>query len=204
MRPLLAIAAALAVAGCASAEPPRAAFTPIPVTDTTAPTSPEPAPEPSLSRAETAYMNAIKDALGQYVNDDEALNTEAYLEQGKEICEQAAEYPTEAVEAAIDAMEAEGDVYRAALTRLCPKRKQLWSHASRGFTDGAYTVGKDVRAGTYRTLRHPVVDCYWERSTGSGGIIANDMVTNAPRGITVTLQRGEGFTSRDCGPWVRA
>lgn len=90
--------------------------------------------------------------------------------------------------------------------KVCPRYRQVWIKGSTGFTDGRYTVGgkRGPKPGTYRTWLKPVTDCYWERSTGSGGIIANQLVTYAPQGLTVRLQAGEGFTSRDCGPWVRA
>ncbi|WP_449061496.1 DUF732 domain-containing protein [Planomonospora algeriensis] len=96
------------------------------------------------------------------------------------------------------------DAFKAAITHLCPKYLPVWRKAQGGFTDGTYEVGKDIKAGTYRTTPGSVTDCYWERSTGGGSTIANDFVRNAPRGVRVTVQRGEGFTSEGCGIWMRA
>ncbi|WP_344918221.1 hypothetical protein [Streptosporangium oxazolinicum] len=94
--------------------------------------------------------------------------------------------------------------YRAAIKHLCPKYLPVLRRAQGGFPDGVYEVGKEIKAGTYRTTPGRVTDCYWERSTGAGDTIANDFVSNAPRGITVTLRRGEGFKSEGCGNWMRA
>lgn len=103
----------------------------------------------------------------------------------------------------------EGDLdddenYRAAIKYLCPKYLPVLQKAKGGFADGTYEVGKDIKSGTYRTTPGRVTDCYWERSTGGGTTIANDFVKNAPRGVTVTLRRGEGFTSEGCGNWMKA
>lgn len=69
-------------------------------------------------------------------------------------------------------------------------------------SEGTYTVGKDIEPGTYRT-RPGVKDCYWSRTNGGGGIIANDMVGFAPDGVTVTVYPGEGFESQRCGTWTK-
>ena len=47
-----------------------------------------------------------------------------------------------------------------------------------------------------------VSDCYWERNDGTGDILDNNFVTSAHKGVTVTLNAGEGFTSNGCGLWV--
>lgn len=68
--------------------------------------------------------------------------------------------------------------------------------------DGTKTVGKDMEPGTYRT-KTGAKDCYWSRTTGGGGIIANDFVGFAPEGVTVTVYPGEGFESQRCGTWTK-
>jgi len=68
--------------------------------------------------------------------------------------------------------------------------------------EGTYTVGKEMDPGTYQT-RPGVKDCYWSRTNGGGGIIANDMVGFAPNGVTVTVYPGEGFESERCGTWTK-
>lgn len=90
---------------------------------------------------------------------------------------------------------------------LCPKAPHAetindWA-TGRAFNDGEYAVGSEVVPGTYKTGR--VTDCYWERSTRNGDIIANNYITNAPGGATVTIRKSDGgFTSRGCGEWRRA
>lgn len=70
------------------------------------------------------------------------------------------------------------------------------------FTDGTYVVGQDIQAGTYQT-QGSVHDCYWERTDGQGGTIANDLITFAPQGPVVTVYAGEGFVSERCGTWSK-
>jgi hypothetical protein len=99
------------------------------------------------------------------------------------------------------------DLYKAAITHLCPKYLPLLKREQErlkgSFEDGVHEVGKDVEPGTYRT-DGKTTDCYWERSTSGGNIIDNGFVTNAPKGVTVTIAPSDGgFTSRDCGLWLR-
>lgn len=68
--------------------------------------------------------------------------------------------------------------------------------------DGTYIVGKNLEPGTYRT-KPEVKDCYWSRNTGGGSIIANDFISFAPDGATVTVYPGEGFESSRCGVWTK-
>jgi hypothetical protein len=88
---------------------------------------------------------------------------------------------------------------------LCPNAPQvaimraLAQH--RMIDDGKYSVGEDMAPGTW-FLPGPVSDCYWERSGRNGDIVANNFVTNAPKGVTVTVRAGEGFTSDGCGVWT--
>lgn len=117
------------------------------------------------------------------------------------------------------ALRTEGDdaeILRAGMPKLCPK----WSKTAlaaldgnfvRTYTDGTYEVKakpapedldsdvQEMKAGTYRT-KGDLDGCYWERSSQSGDIIANQLAT-AARQITVTVRVGELFTSRDCGTW---
>ncbi|HEX9089668.1 MAG TPA: PASTA domain-containing protein [Arthrobacter sp.] len=68
--------------------------------------------------------------------------------------------------------------------------------------DGTHTVGVNMEPGTYQTKPN-MKDCYWSRTTGGGGIIANDFVGFAPAGVTVTVYPGEGFESTRCGVWTK-
>ncbi|MBA9002269.1 hypothetical protein [Thermomonospora cellulosilytica] len=98
-------------------------------------------------------------------------------------------------------------LYEAAITHLCPEHlpllKKEQERLKDSFEDGTWTVGEDVKPGTYRTDGR-VTNCYWERSTRGGDTIANDFVTNAPGGVTVTISPSDGgFTSEGCDRWLR-
>jgi hypothetical protein len=88
---------------------------------------------------------------------------------------------------------------------LCPNAPQApWiGPRARGeiVRDGTYKVGSEMQPGTWST-DPGVQDCYWERTTGDGQTIANDFVSFAPNGVTVTVRAGDGgFVSQGCGRW---
>jgi hypothetical protein len=86
---------------------------------------------------------------------------------------------------------------------LCPKYQRYVDEAKYAFEDGSYAVPKDVRPGTYHTFG-PTSDCYWERSTDNGKTIANDFISNAQKGVRVTIFASDGgFKSEGCDLWVR-
>jgi hypothetical protein len=70
------------------------------------------------------------------------------------------------------------------------------------FGEGTWVVGKDIRAGTYRT-RHDSSGCYFARLKGfSGGlddIIANENM-DGPAVVTI-LATDKGFESSNCDTW---
>jgi hypothetical protein len=70
--------------------------------------------------------------------------------------------------------------------------------------DGVWTVGTDIKAGTYKVTEAVSGSCYWAiTKTGSNGsnIIENDIVEGGrPQ---VTLKRGQDFESSDCGTWSK-
>jgi len=73
-------------------------------------------------------------------------------------------------------------------------------------SDGVYTVGVDIPAGTYRVTAVLGADafCYWEiTKTGSNGqsIVANDIPSGGRP--SVTLKQGEDFNTDGCGTWAR-
>lgn len=71
-------------------------------------------------------------------------------------------------------------------------------------TDGAWSVGSDVKPGTYRTTDAVASDCYWEIT--AGGSNGSDIIENdIPGGgyPVVTVQDGQVFTSSDCGTWAK-
>ena len=65
--------------------------------------------------------------------------------------------------------------------------------------DGVYRVGKDMKAGTYKSSDN--ADCYWQISTDANGdnIVQNNIVTGQ---ALVTVRDGQFFESRGCGDWV--
>lgn len=99
---------------------------------------------------------------------------------------------------------------RLAAEHMCPEHLGVVELAQRSFDGGVQVVThepdpseREIRPGTYRTVGDRVVtDCYWERATGSGDIIANDFITAAVDGVRVTVNAGETFISRECGPWA--
>jgi hypothetical protein len=71
-------------------------------------------------------------------------------------------------------------------------------------TDGTWSVGSDVRSGTYRTTDAVASDCYWKIT--AGGSNGSDILENdIPGGgyPVVTVQDGQVFTSARCGTWAK-
>jgi len=202
---LLALVAVFGSIGTKHDDTPALAVDTSAATPETSPLA-EPTPEdtpPTFTAAELDYLADIHKA-GE---DEDEYVTDAWLvSQGHELCGQAEDEDGDAYPPDVDAiLENSGDNYKAAIKHLCPEYLPVWKQAEGGFSEGTYTVGKDIKPGTYRTYTAPggrVTDCYWERSTGGGQTIANDFVKNAPKGVTVTLRRGEGFTSEGCGNWI--
>ncbi|MFJ4879391.1 hypothetical protein ACIP93_29900 [Streptomyces sp. NPDC088745] len=117
----------------------------------------------------------------------------------------------------------EGDqpaLLRAGMPKLCPKWSKVALRALDGdyvwtYPDDTYVVKAkparpdpldeeegppEIGPGTYRVTGQ-LENCYWERTSRSGEIIANDFATSAQE-ITVRIRASDGqFTSRDCGTW---
>ena len=70
---------------------------------------------------------------------------------------------------------------------------------------GQWEVGVDMPAGVYQVTAavDPAAMCYWKvTQTGkSEHIIANDIVKRGRPSVTV--KRGQDFTTEDCGTWAR-
>lgn len=75
--------------------------------------------------------------------------------------------------------------------------------AANSVSDGTWTVGLDIAAGTYRIDEAVDSDCYWAvlRTGSNGDIIENDI----PGGgrPSVTLSKGQDFNSTRCGSWTK-
>ena len=80
--------------------------------------------------------------------------------------------------------------------------------AAPSFGDGTWVVGTDIEAGTYRSDVPAGELCYWERLSGFGGDILEDVITNdavdGPAQVLVEIDPTDaGFTSQDCGTWTK-
>lgn len=73
------------------------------------------------------------------------------------------------------------------------------------FGDGTWEVGKDIKAGTYKTIvPADSIGGYWERDKDlNGGInsIIDNGIGNPGAHVTVSLKAGTVFTTADCGTW---
>jgi hypothetical protein len=71
--------------------------------------------------------------------------------------------------------------------------------------DGTFLVGKDIRAGTYRSEGKNKYGCYWARlsdTTGEGdAIIANGNADGSA--IVKVAASDKAFQTTDCKPWKR-
>ena len=75
------------------------------------------------------------------------------------------------------------------------------------YEDGAFKVGTDIPAGTYKTdgpPEHSYVGCYWERSADASGeldkIIANDYIDGPSM---VTIKPGEVVKFTGNCTWIK-
>jgi hypothetical protein len=73
--------------------------------------------------------------------------------------------------------------------------------------EGTYEVGKDVKAGRYKTtVPDDSLNCYWARLKDDSGsfksIIANANANPGAR-VSVTIKNGEFFENTGCGDWKR-
>jgi len=70
---------------------------------------------------------------------------------------------------------------------------------------GQWEVGVDMAAGVYKVTAavDPKAMCYWKvTQTGKPKhVIANDIVERGTPSVTV--KRGQDFTTEDCGTWAR-
>lgn len=71
--------------------------------------------------------------------------------------------------------------------------------------EGTWTVGRDIKPGTY-VVESPVVgSCYWgiyRSGTNGDEILQNDFIMGGRP--SVTLKEGQDFTTQGCGTWVPA
>lgn len=170
-----------------------------PVTVTMAQATDSATTQPSADdQYRTRYQEGGGDAIG---------GVESAINLAKRYCENLQQnYASDPGSAVASMIENSSGMDPLGIEIYCPEFQQAAATAATGFYDGTYAVGAEIAPGTYTTIVLPgssgTHDCYWERTTSSGGTIANDFVTLAPSGVTVTISSGEGFVSRGCGAWL--
>lgn len=205
-----AIALLLLAAGCSAseggaAEPSAqatttaAATTPAPKPSRTAKPAPAPTTAPPPAAEELAdaeyerrYVEAGMDAIGGVGS---AINL------GRRNCGAIETVESKELSAVPNFMAAQDALDPIAVEVFCPQYAGYLPAAASGFGDGAWIVGTDIAPGAYKT-EPGVVDCYWERTSGSGETIANDFVSLSPDGVTVTVREGEGLVTSGCAGWL--
>ncbi|MFJ5886895.1 hypothetical protein [Streptomyces californicus] len=179
-------------------------------------------PEPVYPPGPEGEIDELADEKGWAVGSGSAS------EFVQDICESL---PVSAVDGAsrpqwlVESGQMDGDNGEALLLgvpKLCPKWTKAVKEAASGsyerwFGDGTYVVsskvpsaeelsegeGLPIPPGTYRAAGR-MEDCYWERTSKGGEVIANNFATSA-RSITVTIAQSDGqFTSERCAVWKPA
>jgi multidrug efflux pump subunit AcrA (membrane-fusion protein) len=108
-------------------------------------------------------------------------------------------------EAAVEAADAEVAAAKSAVA----KREAAVAGAeakakANTITDGTWSVGTDIAAGTYRTTDEVGSSCYW--AILAGGTNGSDILENdIPGGgrPMVTLAEGQDFNTKRCGSWQK-
>lgn len=86
-----------------------------------------------------------------------------------------------------------------------PAKTATAPKAAATIEEGTWEVGVDVAPGRYKTV--DAVDasgmCYWKITTTGkpSDIVDNDIVTGGRP--TVTIKKGQDFTTQDCGTWQK-
>lgn len=198
---IAAIGTALALAGCAPAQP----STPQPDPSPTAQGMPTMAPTPTRgwSQAESRLIAEWGLAPG-------SAAAEEFIQSAWDVCRTTQDLDTDGLAVAIQGgttLEKRRNAVRI-IIGLCPRDDvgTAAALATFGFREGQWRVvdeldeeGLTIRPGTYRTLPG-VENCYWVRKDANGNIIRNDYVDSAPGGVHVTIQPGDAvFESQRCG-----
>jgi hypothetical protein len=195
------VAAALAVAGCASNNP------------SSAPATPSTPPIPVDPRYEQ-FRKAIV-ATGVHVTPPMG---EAYRRE-LDTCRRLRDGEYDAFDLQTFGVTGQdkqrGRIITVAIPVLCPDQQPALDLALSGtakqshFGDGKYVVSMvpNVRAtvqpGTYSVRDTPVFDCYWERTDAQGNIVDSAFVNFAPRVTVEILPTDNTFVSEGCGEWKR-
>lgn len=105
-----------------------------------------------------------------------------------------------------------GTLTKASPTWVQPSTKPktaVKNGAPAGIGEGTWVVGKDIKAGKYRTTGasdSSIPLCYWDIRTGSesGTIKTQGVKATATAQGLVTLKTGEYFTTSGCKTWTPA
>lgn len=76
--------------------------------------------------------------------------------------------------------------------------------AKNTISEGTWTVGVDIKPGTYRTTDDVGSSCYWAilASGTNGDDIINNDIPGGGRPV-VTLTKGQDFNTKRCGTWAK-
>ena len=94
------------------------------------------------------------------------------------------------------------------VTKPAPAPKTVTApppQAAATIEEGTWEVGVDVAPGRYKTTEAVGAAgmCYWKITTTGkpNNIVDNDIVTGGRP--TVTIKKGQDFTTQDCGTWAK-
>lgn len=166
-------------------------------------------------RASDAYVALDAHAETVEVELDAAENDYAVLEEDHEtlssgIEEREAAFEqreSDVAEAEQAVADAEGEVAEA--EAAVKKREEAVSGAEKEkatnmIHQGTWTVGVDIKPGTYRASENVGSSCYWAilASGTNGDDIINNDLPGGGRPV-VTLSKGQDFNTNRCGSWVK-
>lgn len=187
------------------------------------------APEPEPTVEEPEYPDTAEGDLDRLADEKGWVVDDLYASASEFVTDICESLPVSAADSSsrpqwlAESGNMDGDgkaMLQAGVPKLCanwvPVLKQAVSGKyDRWFGNGTYVVSSKppsaeqlaedeevvtIPPGTYRA-KGRMEDCYWERTSESGEIIANNMATSA-QSITVTIAASDGqFTSERCAVW---
>ncbi|NEA56810.1 hypothetical protein G3I60_22385 [Streptomyces sp. SID13666] len=204
-------AAVVFLTGCSSSDP-KAAAPPTASapasggldqnpTATAAPTTPGPTvPAAELTPATGSFTKQQKQYLTGRV--PKGSDPAAVLELGQESCDKIKFIAKRDPDAAASGIVL-GQISSAhdAVTALCPDQKPVLAAAEHGFTDGTFTVGSKVKAGSVITpgtyhAPTPSKGCSWKLTGADGKAVSGS------RALVTVPAGARGFTSTGCSVWL--
>ena len=205
MKPLATLACCLLLTGCSAAP----SVTPSPTAiDTAASSTTATTTTTTKAPSYTTQELALLAASGFKPTADQDVT--AFLAQAHKLCTAFATATDDDVFSALkdstaDKRKTAGQI----LMFLCEDDRYtpliIAAELPGSLASGTYYVGTgtgQIPPGAYRTIG-AVQNCYWVRKNKSGGIIDNDMVTNAPGGVKLTVKASDyQVTMSRCGVWI--